>query len=369
MRDAPIYVPLVPSRRDAFAPAFLAVFLWTEIAFFWVPSEAGSRGVALALGTPMCAALLWRRRAPLASAVAVAALLTLWSAIAPPAGTLGPWLVSLVAIYSVAQAREPWKAVVGAALVLAATLLDVGLAPTVGFGDYAFITVFAACAWVAGRAMLARRRRADALAVTAASDAVADERRRIARELHDVVAHNVGVIVVQAQAARGMLDGTHSQAAEAVQAIEQTGREALTEMRRLVGLMRETEAEVTAPLPGLRHLDLLAEEIRGAGVPVDLQVTGDPVPLPTGVDTSGYRIVQEGLTNVLKHAGRARAEVRVAYSASAVELSVTDDGPGSERGQAHGLAGIRERVAIFDGDFDAGPQPGGGWRLRARLPL
>jgi signal transduction histidine kinase len=359
----------VPGRRDIFAAAFLLVFTWIEIAFFWVPSEAGSRGVALALGTPMAVALLWRRRAPLATAAVIAALLTAWSAIAPPAGTLGPWLVCLVATYSVAQDRVLWKAVTGAALVLTATLLLVGLAPTVGFGDYSFITVFAVCAWLAGRAMLARRRRAEALAVSTASDAVADERRRIARELHDVVAHNVGVIIVQAQATQGMLDGAHPQAAEAVQAIEHTGRQALTEMRRLVGLMRETEPEAMAPLPSLRHVGLLADEMRGAGVPVELEITGEPVALPAGVDASGYRIVQEALTNVLKHAGGARAEVRVDYSPGAVELWVSDDGRGGEPGQGHGLVGIRERVAIFDGDLDAGPRPGGGWQLRARLPL
>jgi signal transduction histidine kinase len=359
----------VPARRDIAAATFLLAFTWVEIAFFWVPSEAGSRGVALALGTPMALALLWRSRAPLATAAVIAALVTVWSAIGPPAGTLGPWLVCLVATYSVAQDRVLWKAVLGAALVLMATLLLVGLAPTVSFGDYSFITVFAVCAWLAGRAMLARRRRAEALAVSTASDAVADERRRIARELHDVVAHNVGVIIVQAQATRGMLNGAHPQAAEAVQAIEQTGRQALTEMRRLVGLMRETEPEATAALPSLRHVDLLAEEIRGAGVPVELEVTGEPVALPAGVDASGYRIVQEALTNVLKHAGGARAEVRVAYSPGAVELCVSDDGRGGEQGVGHGLVGIRERVAIFDGDFDAGPRPGGGWQLRARLPL
>jgi signal transduction histidine kinase len=140
-------------------------------------------------------------------------------------------------------------------------------------------------------------------------------------------------------------------------------------MRRLVGLMRETEPDAMAPLPSLRHVDLLAEEIRGAGVPVELEITGEPVPLPAGVDASGYRIVQEGLTNVLKHSGGGRAEVRVAYSPGAVELWVSDNGEGGERGQGHGLVGIRERVAIFEGDFDAGPRPGGGWQLRARLPL
>jgi signal transduction histidine kinase len=349
--------------------ALLLIFVWAEIAFFWVPSEAGSRGVALALGTPMCAALLWRRRAPLATAGVVAGLLCVWCAIAPPAGTLGAWLVCLVAIYSVAQVRTLWQAAAGAALVWVATLLVVGLGPTVGFGDYAFVTVFAACAWVAGRAMLARRRRADVLAAETASDAVLEERRRIARELHDVVAHNVGVMVVQAQAARGLLDGAHPAATDAVQSIEHTGRQALTEMRRLVGLMREAGGETVAPLPSLRHLDALADEIRAAGVPVSVEVRGEPATLPAGVDASGYRIVQEGLTNVLKHAGAARAEVLVTYSPGAVELSVSDDGRGGERGSGHGLVGIGERVAIFDGDFDAGPRPGGGWQLRARLPL
>jgi signal transduction histidine kinase len=349
--------------------ALLLIFVWAEIAFFWVPSEAGPRGVALALGTPMCAALLWRRRAPLACAVAVAALLSAWCLVDPPAGTLGAWLVSLVAIYSVAQVREAWRAALGATLVLGATLLAVGLAPRVSFGDFAFITVFAACAWAAGRAMLARRRRSETLAVETATDAVAEERRRIARELHDVVAHNVGVIVVQAQAARGLLDGAHPGAAQAMQSIEQTGRQALTEMRRLVGLMRTADGEPIAPLPSLRGLDALADEIRGAGVPVTVEIRGEPVPLPPGVDASGYRIVQEGLTNVLKHAGAARAEVLVAYSPTAVELSVSDDGHGGVRGSGHGLAGIGERVAIFDGEFQAGPRPDGGWRLRARLPL
>jgi signal transduction histidine kinase len=355
--------------KEGWVPAFLLVFLWTEIAFFWVPSEAGSRAAAVVFGTPMCVALLWRRRAPLVTAIVVAGLQSAWCAFGPPAGTLGSWLVSLVAIYAVAQEREIWRAALGAAVVLASNCLLVGLAPSVDFADFAFVTVFAACAWAAGRAMLARHVRAEAHAVVAAHDAVAEERRRIARELHDVVAHNVGVMVVQAQAAQGMLDCTAQDAAGAVRSIEQTGRQALTEMRRLVGLMREAEADSVAPLPSLRHLELLADEIRRAGVPVSVEITGEPVALPPGIDASGYRIVQEGLTNVLKHAGDARAEVLIAYSRAALELSVSDDGRGGRPGGGHGLVGIRERVAIFEGDFDAGPQPGGGWRLRARLPL
>jgi signal transduction histidine kinase len=314
----------------------------------------------------MCAALLWRRRAPLATAIAVAVVVAGWCAAGPPAGTLGAWLVTLVAIFSVAQERELWRALLGAVIVLAATELMVGLAPTVGFGDYAFITVFGVCAWAAGRAVLARHRRGEQLAELAAREAVAEERLRIARELHDVVAHNVGVIVVQAQAAGGLLDGADDDATQAVRSIEHTGRQALTEMRRLVGLMR---AEPNAPLPSLAQLDALAEDLRGAGMRITVAVSGQPVALPPSVDASGYRIVQEGLTNVLKHAPGARAEVLVAYTAGAVELSVTDDGAGGARGNGHGLVGVRERVAVFGGELEAGPRPDGGWRLRARLPL
>jgi signal transduction histidine kinase len=359
--------PVIAKRfSDVWPAAFLLVFLWTEIAFFWVPSEAGPRGAAIVFGTPMCVALLWRRRAPLATAAAVAGLLMVWSAFGPPAGTLGAWLVGLVAIYSVAQERELWRAILGAALVLASEEILVGFAPEVGFGDYAFVTVFGLCAWAAGRAMLARHRRGEELAALSAREAVAEERLRIARELHDVVAHNVGVIVVQAQAAGGLIDGAPDDAAQAVRAIEQTGRQALTEMRRLVGLMR---AEPAAPLPSLAQLDSLADDLRSAGMAVTVAVSGEPVSLPPSVDASGYRIVQEGLTNVLKHAPGARAEVVVAYLAGALELSVTDDGQGGDRGNGYGLAGIRERVAVFGGELEAGPGPGGGWRLCARLPL
>ena len=357
-------------------PAFLALFVWVEAAFFWVPDEAGPRWAAFVFGTAMCAALLVRRRDALAMAAAVAGLLAAWCIFGPPAGTLGCWLVSLVAIYAVAQERELWRAGLGAALVLASNCLVVGFAPEVGFADFAFVTVFAACAWAAGRAMLARHERSEALAVLAAQEAVADERRRITRELHDVVAHNVGVIVVQAQAAGGLLNGAPAEATSAVRSIEQTGRQALTEMRRLVGLMREAEAEAeaetepTAPLPSLEHVHALADELRGVGVPVSVEITGEPVALPPSVDASAYRIVQEGLTNVLKHAGDARAEVLVAYSPGAIVVSVSDDGQSEAAGSGHGLVGIRERVGLYGGTLDLGPGPdGGGFRVHVRLPV
>jgi signal transduction histidine kinase len=230
--------------------------------------------------------------------------------------------------------------------------------------------------------------------------AVAEERARIARELHDVVAHSVSVMVVQAGAARRTLATSPAQATTALGQIESTGRQALVEMRRLLGLLRDGDHDAAlAPQPGLAHLESLAEAAREAGLPVEVEVEGEPRPLPAGVDLSAYRIVQEALTNSLKHAGRARARVRVCYGREALEVQVLDDGTGlpvqardggaglavvrlrpggllevtdpvaPAAGGGNGLIGMRERVAMFGGSLEAGPRPGGGYRVAARLPL
>jgi signal transduction histidine kinase len=231
--------------------------------------------------------------------------------------------------------------------------------------------------------------------------AVAEERARIARELHDVVAHSVSVMVVQAGAARRTLATSPAQATTALGQIESTGRQALVEMRRLLGLLRDGDHDdaALAPQPGLAHLDSLAEAAREAGLPVEVEVEGELRPLPAGIDLSAYRIVQEALTNSLKHAGRARARVRVRYGREALEVQVSDDGTGlpvpardggaglavvrlrpgglpevtdpvaSAAGGGNGLIGMRERVAMFGGSLEAGPRPGGGYRVAARLPL
>jgi signal transduction histidine kinase len=233
--------------------------------------------------------------------------------------------------------------------------------------------------------------------------AVAEERARIARELHDVVAHSVSVMVVQAGAARRTLATSPGQATTALGQIESTGRQALVEMRRLLGLLRDGDGDrddaALAPQPGLAHLESLAEAAREAGLPVEVEVEGEPRPLPAGVDLSAYRIVQEALTNSLKHAGRARARVRVCYGREALEVQVLDDGTGlpvqardggaglavvrlrpggllevtdpvaPAAGGGNGLIGMRERVAMFGGSLEAGPRPGGGYRVAARLPL
>jgi signal transduction histidine kinase len=197
--------------------------------------------------------------------------------------------------------------------------------------------------------------------------------------LHDVVAHNVSVMVVQAGAARRTVDRDTAGAKEAMNLIETTGRQALDEMRRLLGVLRkedDQERPALTPQPSVRYLDQLVAQVRKAGLPVELEVEGDPRPLASGVDLSAYRIVQEALTNSLKHAGPAHATVRVRYGADDVEVTVTDDGRGPEAGDGangtasgHGLVGIRERVALYGGELEAGPRRGGGYTVRAKLPV
>jgi signal transduction histidine kinase len=220
--------------------------------------------------------------------------------------------------------------------------------------------------------------------------AVADERLHIARELHDVVAHSMGVIAVQASVGEHVIDENPAEAKRALEAISGVSRSTLAEIRRMLGVLRETEdtsgAGLTpayAPAPGLDDLDRLVREVDGAGVPVTVAYDGERVELPRGVDLTAYRIVQEALTNVMKHAGPASATVRVRYEPGVLALEVVDDGRGVNgraesraegRGDGpvgrggHGLLGMRERVAVYGGTLDAGPKAGGGFRVAVRLP-
>ena len=202
--------------------------------------------------------------------------------------------------------------------------------------------------------------------------AVAEERARIARELHDVVGHSVSVMTVQASAVRRRLNPEQEQEREALEIVEQTGREALAEMRRLVGVLRRPEeAPALAPQPSLQHLDRLVAQARESGLPVGLRIEGEPTQLPPGLDLTAYRLVQEGLTNAIKHARASKADVVVRYEDGTVEVSVTDDGSGGGDGGGggHGLVGMRERVTVYGGELEAGPRPEGGYSLRARLPV
>jgi signal transduction histidine kinase len=208
--------------------------------------------------------------------------------------------------------------------------------------------------------------------------AVGEERSRIARELHDVVAHSVGAMVAQAQGARRVLDRDPARAREALEAIERTGRDALEEMRRSLGILRRTDADAPlAPQPGMERLGALVAQARDSGLQVELVTEGEPAPLPAGLDLSAYRIVQEALTNTLKHAGPVRARVAVRYCGEALELEISDEGTPvgapatatAEAGDGQGLVGMRERAGLYGGELHAGQSPQGGFVVRAVLPL
>ena len=225
-----------------------------------------------------------------------------------------------------------------------------------------------------GRAVFNRRRRLREDRERMAHDAVVQERARIARELHDVVAHAMSVMIVQAGAARTVVERDPGEAARALRRIEDTGRFGMAEMRRLIGVLKagDEEAELM-PQPGLAQLDQLLETVRSAGLPVEAVTEGTPRPLPPGVELTAYRVVQEGLTNVLKHAGGAHARATVRYEEDAIAVEVADDGRGAvvdpNGTPGHGLLGMRERVAVFDGTLETGARAGGGFVLRARIPL
>jgi signal transduction histidine kinase len=293
----------------------------------------------------------------------------------------------LVAVYSVAAYGDRWVSLAGLAaaeLGSAAVQLTPGKFQTPTVVSNALI--FAA-AWLLGHFVGVRRAYTARLEQTAeleraraeqARRAVAEERLRLARELHDVVAHSISVIAVQSGVGAHVAQTQPEEAAKALAAIEVTSRAALTELRRLLGVLRQEDEPQgdLAPVPGLADLDSLLAEVAKAGLAVRLQVEGRPAQLPAGVDLSAYRIVQEALTNVVKHAGPARAQVAIRYRDHEVMVEVTDDGRGAAGptgdGRArvgHGLIGMRERVAVFGGDLQTGPRPGGGFRVAARLPL
>jgi signal transduction histidine kinase len=279
--------------------------------------------------------------------------------------------------------RDRRKAFVGLGIVVAAMLILIWNIPgPQTWNWFIFITLRFVAAWVAGFALRARMEQAEAAEVRAvraeseremaARIAVAEERARIARELHDVVAHAVSVMVLQVGAVRHKLPDSLAEDRDALRSVERAGRTALAEMRRLLAAMRREGEEVEfVPQPGLDGLNALLDEVGRAGLPVELHVDGAPLPLPRGIDLSAYRIVQEGLTNALKHARASRANVTVCYTPDGLQLEVRDDGEGSTTtdGLGHGLVGIRERVKIYGGEMTAGAAPEGGFVLSTRLPL
>lgn len=333
--------------------------------------------------------LAWRRRHPFAvGAVICAAVLSAVATTVPTEVSVSPLLPLLLAAYSLGVHDDRrWTPWLGLAMVSTTVVAVAILIHSTVWGDYVFPTFIIALGWFGGRLVRSRTLltaelheeavRAEEERERHAELAVAEERRRIARELHDVVAHSMSVMVVQAGGARRIGERDPARAAAAAEQIERTGREALAEMRRLLGVLRVDHAEtLLTPQPGMAQLGALVDRARDAGLPVDLTVEGEARALPAGVDLAGYRIVQEALTNTMKHAGSAPTSVRVRYGDDALELEVADRGggalasagPGGD-GAGHGLVGMRERARVVGGELHAGPRAGGGFDVRARLPL
>src|SRR5262245_2735808 len=292
------------------------------------------------------------------------------------------FLLGMVASFLLGNLRDAMKARVGLGVVLGGAAIVVYNLPDHSTAEQIFIPLVFGISWLAGFALRGQAEQAEDAEVRAAQAerereaaariAVAEERARIARELHDIVAHAVSVMVLQVGAVRHKLPDELDDDREALRGVERAGRTALAEMRRLLAAMRREgdEPELT-PQPGLNGLDSMLDELGRAGLPVRLHVDGQPFPLPPAVDLSAYRIVQEGLTNALKHARATSVDVTVCYRPDVLELEVRDDGRGSATsdGMGHGLVGIRERVKIYGGEMSAQPAPGGGFVLSTRLPV
>jgi len=328
--------------------------------------------------------LLARRRRPFAAAVSLWLLAAAFSFVDGQLvpDTAGATVAGIAAAVILGNLGDAVQGRIGLAVVLSGAAIIVSNALGHTAGDFVFTPALFGIAWLAGFALRERAEQAEAAEErarlaerereVAARLAVAEERARIARELHDIVAHAVSVIVLQVGAVRHNLPEAQDEDREALRGIEQTGRTALADMRRLLGALRRDGDDIDlAPQPGLGSLDPLLDEFRRAGLPVRLSVDGDPVPLPPTLDLSAYRIVQEGLTNTLKHAHASHADVVVRYGADRLEIDVRDDGHGSagSDGLGHGLVGVRERVKIYGGEMTAGAAAGGGFLLSTRLPL
>ena len=340
--------------------------------------------VLTALAT--CAPVGVRRRWPL-GALVVASVSVLAHIVADyPEGALP--LAVLLLTYTVGAWSPTRRSVAGLA-VISVVIVLLGLSDAPGLGAVGVLAVIAqfAAVWAIGVALRSRRAATDARVREAderaeaerqtAARVLAEERLRIAQELHDVVAHSMSVIAVQAGVGAHVLDERPEQAREALEAISATSRGTLTELRRLLGVLRDSDgARSHAPAPGLSDLPHLVDDVRAAGVPAALHVEGHPGAVHAGVELSAYRIVQEALTNVIKHAGQpTRVDVTVRYAPYALTVEVVDDGRGAAQarngdaeGSGHGLIGMRERVDVWGGELTVGPAPGGGYRVRAQLP-
>jgi signal transduction histidine kinase len=376
---------------DILVPGVLAGMALYEI---WVgtladPGFAGPRIIQTGGALVMTLSLHWRRRYP---------IVTLFCVLAG-AAVEWPWLrtsgqlsleafvAALIAFYSVGAHADTRRGLQACAVVLAVmAVADIAdsiagyHAATENTAAYPLLLV----TWAVGngfrkhgvreRELVARTEDLEREREEKVRVATAEERARIARELHDVVAHSMSVMVVQVGAARGILESEPEHARSTLLSAENTGRQALAEMRRMLGILRQGDDDGLAPQPGLAHVDELVEQASRAGVGVELRLEGTAHPLPPGLDLAAYRIVQEALTNIVKHAGPSRAQVVLRYLPQELEIEVCDDGrgpPAAANGTdpGHGLLGMRERVALYGGALRTGPGEHGGFAVRATLPV
>lgn len=364
----------------------LAVAAVTQVEV-WAPYGVGHlvgpRPVVALVYAATSAALLWRRRAPLA---VLAFVLTLEAAqdlaFGAPEG-LGTFLPPLFAFYAVGRYASTNSLVLAAPLVALGTAVHEVKDPEFALAGSAAFWVILASAWPLGQAFRRRAADADRLADRArelerereqlARAAVTNERARIARELHDVVGHAISVVILQLVAGLELLDAQDTAAARSrLLGSERSARQALAEMRRLLGLLDDPDHDAPlTPRPGMHELERLLADTRAAGAELDVTVSQPPRDLPAGVDLAAFRILQESLTNVLKHARPPHAHVRIGYEADAITVEVLDDGRDTNAAATpgRGIAGMRERVALYGGELELGPQPHGGFGVRARLPV
>src|SRR5450759_247901 len=377
-----------PSVLDWLITLALVIDAFIEVQSGVLP---GTGQVAAAVQLASLLPVAFRRMAPL-PAIAIASAVYLPYTVAYGAYTapnsLAQLLAALLFIYAVGRHAELRELVAGVAIGLLGFVVE-GIRGTLSSpADWAFAFIFFGAALGVGVALRVQANRSIALAEAAdhaqreqeaaAQAAVHEERARIARELHDVVAHNVGLIVLQAGGARSVLGSDPDRARMALQQVEETGRQTLAEMRHLVGILRVDDGTDRQPLPRLERLPALVDEARAAGLTVNLEVEGPVVGLPAGLELAAYRLIQEALTNVRKHAPGSHVQVHLSCEPDRLRIEVSDDGgpSGAVRdtalaasGLGHGLIGMRERVQLYDGRMQAGPMPGGGFRVEAVLPL
>ncbi|HVU78971.1 MAG TPA: histidine kinase [Gaiellaceae bacterium] len=338
----------------------------------------GSRLAQSAFYLCFDALVFFWRRAPVPALLAMGPIGIVQTWVGGTTSFFAGFLAVIFVLFGAAGRLRIRETAACAAYVLLVLVAIIGVADDLEYAtELPFSTVIILIAVSLGTTM--QRRSSQARTAIARADeleaererVLEEERARIARELHDVIAHSVSVMIVQAGAARLTLNGEAHRATESLLSVERAGRQALDEMRRLLGMLRQGNVEPQlTPQPGLGDLQQLVDQVRAAGLPVELEVEGTPVPLAPGVDLSAYRIAQEALTNTIKHAQARSARLRLRYEADAVAIEVTDDGRGGAvSGTGHGLVGMRERVELYRGTFEAGAHGEGGFRVHARLPV